>query len=142
MPTTAILTYNAARVEPLMAPEDADMMAVTMAHVAAHFARGTILGQVTASKDFAAYASGNVDGSQVPIGILVYDIDVDSSGNITLTATTSQAGGDLGQKRLDIPIYIGGIFDCADLVGLDANAVTKLSGRLLYGTVSAGAFHF
>lgn len=44
---------------------------------------GTILGRVTASRKLIAYAAGNVDGSQNPVGVLMEDapaatVDVDA----------------------------------------------------------------
>lgn len=92
---------------------------------------------------FAAYASGNSDGSQVPKCILAYDAVTDANGNITLG---DQGGGeDHQQTQPIIPAFIEGTFDCAALTGLDATAVAGTTGiaplgRLLEGSVTAGIF--
>jgi hypothetical protein len=87
-------------------------------------AKGTILGEITASPGvYAPYAHGNVDGSQVPKVIAVYDMQTDASGNITYTTTAGQAGGEFGQTELQTPVYYSGVFNNADLVGLSANMI-------------------
>lgn len=90
--------------------------------------------------EFKAYASGNSDGSQTPLGVLAIDCYVDSSGFVTFSSTSSDTatGGLWGEKHLTAPVYYGGAFSLADLTGLDANAVTKLSGRFAVGSLSAG----
>jgi hypothetical protein len=83
---------------------------------------------------FGPYASGNSDGSQNPKCILRYDCITDSAGLISLGDT---AGGEWGHKMKSIDAWFDGTFRTEDLVGLDANAVTKL-GRLLNGTIYHG----
>jgi len=83
-----------------------------------------------------AYASGNSDGSQIPYGIAQYDMYIDAVGNVYLGATS--AVSQWGEVRKDGPYYFAGTFDCATLVGLDANAVTAAKWRLVSGTVAAG----
>lgn len=138
MPTTPIIIYNCARLEPYMNPHEAHMIPVTMKAAALNAPRGTVLGQVTATSKYTAYLDGAGDGSNVARGILAYDIQVDASGNITLSSTATQAGGDLQQTRIDIPMYVSGTFLTSELVGLDAAAVVDLGGVLLHGTVSNG----
>ncbi len=92
---------------------------------------------------FAAYASGNTDGSQTPKCILAYDAVTDANGNITLG--DQSGGGDHLQTQPIIPAFIEGTFSCADLTGLDATAVAGTTGiaplgRLLEGSVTAGIF--
>jgi hypothetical protein len=82
-----------------------------------------------------AYASGNSDGSQNPIGIMEQTVTSDAAGNVTVSDLP-------GQSQPNAMYYFGGIFDCSDLTGLDANAVTKLGGALSAGTVTAGTFRF
>jgi hypothetical protein len=85
---------------------------------------------------YGPYASGNSDGSQNPKGILRYACVTDSAGVITLgTGVAGQS--EWGQTLTSIDMFYSGVFRCEDLVGLDANAVTKL-GRLLNGTVAHG----
>ena len=40
---------------------------------------GTVMGQVTASGKWRAYASGNADGSEVPYGIMAVEVDATSA---------------------------------------------------------------
>jgi len=95
-------------------------------------AKGTVMGQITATGKFIAYASGAVDGSQVPKGLLAFDCVVDGSGNVTI------GGGDQGVTYPSAPIFTSGDFNCADLTGLDANAVTAGNWTLPVGSVSTG----
>lgn len=136
MPTAPIFTWGAGRVDPLKDAEDANLEVVNL-KVSTTFAAGTIVGEITATPGtYGAYASGNVDGTQNPVGILQYACVTDASGNITFgggPAGTSE----WGETYKGAPMYRSGEFNCADLVGLDANAVTKL-GRLVQGTVTAG----
>jgi hypothetical protein len=82
-----------------------------------------------------AYASGSSDGSQVPTGILEHACTTDAQGFVITSSAT-------GQGKPFASMYVKGTFATADLTGLDANAVTKLGGHLIYGTVTAGAFAF
>lgn len=73
-------------------------------------AAGTVLGRITASGKYAPYASGNVDGSQTPTGVLLLTTDTtdaDALGNIVLK----------------------GVLKYDALTGLDAGAITALNGR-------------
>jgi hypothetical protein len=88
----------------------------------------------TSAGIYGPYASGNSDGTQNPTGILRYPCVTDASGNITI-------GGDLTVTYLTAPMAYMGDFYCQDLSGLDANAVTKLSGRVVEGTVTHGILH-
>ena len=83
----------------------------------------------TVSAAFSAAA-----GLQNPVGLLEVDIVTDASGNVVFGTSTP---GEFGQTNPDAPVYVHGFFSCADLTGLDANAVSKL-GRLVYGTTAAG----
>lgn len=102
------------------------------------YVRGTVLGELTATPGtYAAYASGNSDGTQTPKAILQYSCIIDAAGNV-------QLAGEWGQSQKGVPVYVGGgaIFDTTQLIGLDANAVTKLGAALVEGTVSAGQLRF
>lgn len=135
MPTTASMTFSAARLDPYMDPEDAPMIDVGIA-ASLTLAKGTILGEVTATPGkYKAYASGNSDGSQVPKVILAYAVTTDASGNITVD-------GEFGQTRKTVSAYIAGTFLVSDLTGLDANAMTVMKGRQLIGDVTAGLVRF
>jgi hypothetical protein len=84
---------------------------------------------------FAAYASGNSDGSQTARAILEYACVTDANSNITFGGATG--GGIWGETQLSAPAFFEGYFDCGDLVGLDATAVGHL-GRLISGSVTNG----
>lgn len=136
MPTSAIATFGAGRVDPIKDWEDANVEVVNL-KASTTFAAGTVIGEITASPGtYGAYASGNVDGTQNPVGILQYACVVDASGNITFGAGPAGTS-EWGETYKGAPMYRSGEFSCADLTGLDANAVTKL-GRLVQGTTSAG----
>lgn len=71
---------------------------------------GTVIGMITASKQWKAYASGNADGSQVPWLILAQNVDTTTAGN--------------GNNPCVCAAYCKGLFKQSALTGLDANALT------------------
>lgn len=75
---------------------------------------GTVVGQVTASKLLVPYNAANVDGSQVPIGVLRDDVTMDSDNDGSSCVVIT--GGTLFQDLL---------------IGLDNNAIGLLGGRKL-----------
>jgi hypothetical protein len=124
------LTFSgaaASRPVPLLTVNNAGLTGGTLA--VAHTTTGRTLLTVK------AYASGNSDGSQNPIGIMEQTFVSDAAGNVTVSDLS-------GQSQPNAMYYFGGIFDCSDLIGLDANAVTKLGGVLSAGTVTAGTMRF
>jgi hypothetical protein len=132
MPTAPIYTWSNTRVDPYMDPDDALEFAVQL-KASTVYPAGTVLGEISATPGtFAAYASGNADGSQVPKGILVQACTTDASGNIT------GADAPLGDTRKDTHVYFAGTFRTTDLVGLDANAVTAGGWRIINGTAANG----
>lgn len=137
MPTAATSQWSAAsRLDPIFNAEDAPVINVQLI-ASTTFAKGTVLGEVTASPGtYGPYASGNSDGTEVPRLILQYACSTDASKNVTLFSS------EFGVTRKEAPAYRGGAFKTAELTGLDANAVTKLAGKLVEGTVSAGIFSF
>jgi hypothetical protein len=116
-------TYSLAAVDPVYNPEDAmeSMICVPLGN-SLTLAKGTVLGKITATGKYIAYASGASDGSQLPVGILRRAATTDGSGNITNYSEWGTTGA-------CAPIYTQGAFKIADLVGLDDNAVTKLAGH-------------
>jgi hypothetical protein len=135
MPTSAIATYSRKRVMPLTQPHEAQEEAIALMPSQTLVA-GTLVGQVAASVDrYAAYNSTLTNGAQTPTHILEYDVVVDASGNISIG---DQTAGERGQTQKAIPAWVSGTFSCADLTGLDANAVTTMKARLTHGTVSDG----
>ena len=100
--------------------------AVSVAHTTLGIANGTM----------EAYASGNSDGSQIPVGILAVEVATDTQGNVTYGPLPT--GNGFGAIRhVALASRSTGYFQCADLTGLDANAVSKL-GRLIDGTTTSG----
>jgi hypothetical protein len=136
MPTTPIATWGMGIVVPLKAPDESGMEVLNL-KASTTFAAGTIIGEITASPGvYGPYASGNTDGTQNPTHILMMAAVTDASGNITFGSGPAGTS-EWGQTSKGAPAWKNGEFSCADIVGLDANAVTKL-GRLIQGTVSAG----
>jgi hypothetical protein len=136
MPTTAS-TFGGKRVDPLKTPDEA-LVEVIGLKASTTFAAGTLVGEITASPGtYGPYATGNVDGTQNPTHILMYACITDASGNVTFGSSVTAGAGEWGQTQKGAPAYASGEFSCADLVGLDAGAVTKM-GRLIQGTVSSG----
>ena len=86
---------------------------------------------------YAAYASGNSDGSQLPRCLAKFDYATDATGRVTIGLVAG--GGAWGETEWAVPAYFSGTFDTRDLVGIDATALTNWPGaRLLQGTVTAG----
>ena len=75
--------------------------------------KGTVMGQRTTGKQWAAYASGNSDGTQKPWGILAENIDTSTGGN--------------GSNPVTGSMFIKGVFVLAALAtpGIDAAALTS-----------------
>ena len=133
MPITATNVYSGKELEPVYATAPAVKTAVQLA-ANLTLARGTLLGEVTATPGtYKAYASGNADGSQFPTAILKYDCVTDASGNITVSPTTGTVGGAFGQTQKVVTAYNSGMFAMADLVGIDANALTAAGWRRVSG---------
>jgi len=86
----------------------------------------------TTAKTFGAYS-----GSGSPSLILEYPTTTDASGN-----TSPATGAFLGSVQPYATAYRSGTFECADLTGLDANAVAKMGGNIVSGTVTSGTFQF
>lgn len=84
---------------------------------------------------FAAYASGNSDGTQVATCIAKYDMASDAAGNITYGSAAT--GGQWGESYNSAPAYFAGYFRTEQLVGLDATSIASL-GRLISGTSTKG----
>lgn len=137
MAASATNTYTNLSLAPVIHPDAARQISVPFKAAVANIARGTILGQVTATGLWSAYSNGNVDGTETARGIAAYDMQVDGNGKITLSGTAAQSGGDQGEKFSEAPVYVAGYFATTDLTGLDAAAVTEL-GRLVEGALADG----
>lgn len=136
MPNAATSYYSRAKLVPLYGDEGKHKDNVQIAP-SLTLAFGTVLGEITATPGvYKAYASGNSDGSQVAKAILEYAVVTDASGNITLGA-----GSDFGITQPSVSVYLpnsGVAYNAADLVGLDAGALTALGGSLHQGTLTNG----
>lgn len=136
MAASATTTFTLAGLVPMF-PNESRRIDVQVG-TSATIASGTVLGEVSATPGvYGAYSSTASDGTEIPKGIMEFDVKSDSSGNITLGTS---AGDSLQISYKAAPMFVAGTFNCASLTGLDANAVTKLGGRLLSGTTSAGIF--
>lgn len=132
MPTAAQTTFSGNKLVPYYHPEDAVQVHFKFPNGTTTVA-GTVLGEITASPgSVKPYASGNTDGSQVPVGVAPHDVTVDASGNHTW------GGGMWGETYVSAPVYVAGAFRTTDLTGLDAAALTNGKWRLLHGTVADG----
>jgi hypothetical protein len=132
MPTTPSLTFTVAKLEPAYAPELAKTDAFKIgagAHVA-----GEILGFVAATGAVDTYATGNSDGTETAAVIAVYDMYSDGT-NVSLTADSALLPGETATTA---PCYVMGFFDCADLTGLDAGAITDMKARLIGANTVSG----
>lgn len=74
-----------------------------------NFAAGTVLGKITASGKYDAYADGNADGTETAVGILADDTDATSADKFA-------------------EMYIRGNFVVSKLTGLDANGIADIPG--------------
>lgn len=89
---------------------DERLLPVTLAPQTSILQAGTVLGMITASNTFTAYASGNTDGSQAAKVILADDADISTGTQI-------------------VSVYLCGMFKKDKLTGLDAGAITALGAR-------------
>lgn len=124
MPTAATNTYPINELAPAGDVERAMQSVRNVALTATQtLAAGTVMGKVTATGAWKAYASGSVDGSQKAAGILKKASTVDGSGNITNWS-------EWGIVDTAAPIFFAGQFLISDLTGLDDNAVTVLNAEV------------
>jgi hypothetical protein len=128
MAAAAMTTWGAAGLGPVYNPHHAKADHVKLPPNVT-YAKGTVLGQITATGVFTAYATGAADGSQVAKRILQYDVATDANGYVAI--------GDQGEKSPTTPAWFCGTFKTSELTGLDAGAVTSL-GRLISGSVTDG----
>lgn len=136
MPTQPIAIYSGQVVDPVFNAEDAmSSMVVVKLAASTTYAAGTVLGEVTTTPGlYKPYASGNVDGSQNPTGILRRPAITDASSNIT--------NSEWGIPSLAASMFTQGAFRTQDLTGFDANAATKLGGHFIEGTVTTGIYSY
>jgi hypothetical protein len=114
--------------QPKQRPEDARQDAGAFG-ASLTLAKGTVVGKKTADNKLYAYASGNADGTQNPVGFLMYSIATDASGNIYYG--DSAVATEFNPPHETAAFWQSGIFDTADLTGYDANVLVVMKGRTL-----------
>jgi hypothetical protein len=122
-----IARFTPVKLEPIIDPQNARTLVVQVAPNLT-IARGTILGLVTATGVANVYASGNNDGTQIPLGPSVYDFVSDANGNVVLGYAGATQDLTIG-STWDAEVYWKGTFLESDLTGLDANAVAVMNAR-------------
>lgn len=122
--------FTGVKLEPFARPNDAVTESVPFA-ASLTVAKGTVVGIITATGKYSAYATANVDGTGDAKGIAMYDFTTDASGNAII-------GNDTGVVYNTAPIYRAGEFRTTELVGLDAAALVDMQGWLVSGTVADG----
>ena len=138
MPSTAIYDFTNVKLEPAMAPDLARTISVLL-KPSTTFVKGTILGEITASPGvYTNYDHTQNDGTQVPKGILAYDVVTDAAGNPTGLTYPYPPWPDLG-----VPMYVKGFFNSADIWSATelAQALTVAGwGALVQGNATTGVF--
>lgn len=127
-------TYSATGLKPYADPNHAVTESVPFT-ASQTIAKGTLLGQITATGKYEAYDSAEDDGAEVARAICKYDITTDADGNVTIA-------NESGVTHNTAPVYVAGTFRTTELVGLDDDAVEQLGGFLVSGSVSDGVFRF
>ena len=94
----------------------------------------TTVGTAGTPGTYAAYDIDGLLGAQYPTHILEYGFVV--SGGLYYLGDT--ASSEHLQSYKYAPAWRGGLFDCADLVGFDVNAMTLMNARLIGGDVDTG----
>jgi hypothetical protein len=138
MPGTALYNFTNVKLEAVMNPDLARTIAVKL-KPSTTFARGTILGEITASPGvYGAYDHTANDGRQVAKCILAYDVTTDVNGNPTGITFPYPPWPDLS-----VPAYSSGYFSCADMANVAELAFALAQAgfaRLIQGTATAGIF--
>jgi hypothetical protein len=120
-------TFSGDKLQPAMNPDLARTVSVKIVP-SKTLAKGTVLGRVAASNLWDAYVDTTT--TDPARAILAYDVVTDAGG---LHYYGGQASSEQGQGEPSVPAYINGDFFDADLVGLDANGLTNLGGRIIFG---------
>jgi len=131
MPTNT-RTFSPGKLEPAYQPQ----LAVTDVFKVASgsYDAGTVCGVVSATGAAKAYANGNSDGSETAQIIAMYDMYSDGT-NVSLTSDSALLAGETADSA---PFYIAGFFECAELIGLDANGITDMKARLIGANTVSG----
>ncbi len=140
MPNLIVTANNGLMLQPLMNPDAARQNAGVFIP-STTFTRGQTIGQITtAGATFGmlkAYASGNSDGSEVPIGWVMFDFVTDASSFCIYGSAGVTSDAWRGVHRT-APYWYRGTFLYADLSGMDTNAITVLQARSIGSGGTAG----
>lgn len=140
MPTAASTTYTADVLMPMYSSPEPTVLPVKLT-ASTVYAKGTVLAEITATPGiYGVYADAGAGGLGVARCLLQYACAVDASGNVTFG--TVATGGSFGETHKTAPAYFSGTFKTTELTGLDAAAVTDLSGHIIYGSVADGVLSF
>ena len=124
----ASVTYDATQVVPV--PSWPARRVSVKLKASTTYPMGAILGRITATGQYGLYASGNVDGTQTAEAIMPRKAVTDASNGISYgTATVGQ----YGQVDQTVAVYIGGLFNSADLSGADVGYLTATGWRTMKG---------
>jgi hypothetical protein len=143
MPTTPSMTFepNTNRVDPVYAPNLSRLINIapnpsSTSTAVTTYSKGTLMAEFTNTSlagVYTPYNSTSGSGVNIPKGILQYTVSVDSAGNVALA-------GEFGQTQKGCPMWMpgGAVWNAADIVGLDANAVSVMQGAYVEGAGAVG----
>jgi hypothetical protein len=116
-------------------PPDARANAVWAVQMAPNltWAKGQVLGRVTATAKYGLYVDANSDGTGVAECIAMEAGKTDASGNVFIGNSTTPTDGMEAMSLPTLQVYYGGVFKKADLVGYDAAAKTDFGAREIAG---------
>lgn len=87
-------------------------------------------GDVVGTTKVTVADSTTVTGTQTPVGILIYDVSTDASGNVYFSDSSAVASAS-NPANSSAGYYVSGTFDPADLTGWDAGAAVALGATTL-----------
>jgi hypothetical protein len=128
MLTTLEVYASTNMLQPKQRPEDARQDAGAFAPNLT-LAKGTLIGKRTADGLLYAYITSATGGEQTAIGILMYTIKTNASGQVFFSDSTGASV--LNTPHQTAPYWQSGIFDTADLTGYDAAGLADMGGRVL-----------
>ena len=133
---TQLQSYTKNPIESAISTDDFVLMHVNLA-TSTTFAKGTAIAEsIQTPGTFAAYSSGNTDGSANATAILPFTCSTDASGNITV----GQNSDPYGVTYKSVPAIFGGYVRTSDVASLDATLAAKL-GKIARGTTTAGILY-
>jgi hypothetical protein len=125
----ALETYAATnQLQPKQRPEDARQDAGAFA-ANLTLVKGTVLGKRTSTGELEAYNDAHTTGVNVAVGILMYTIKTNATGQVFFSDSTDASLNNTPHQTA--PYWQSGIFDTGDLTGYDANALADMQGHVL-----------